>query len=99
MARLKMDSICTSHFTYLTEERSFIAEASDLPGRGRFRRIYDDSCDLGLTLRSQRTGREVDFALFREVRDGSGEDIMHWELRPICVTSDLKDLKVIVFND
>lgn len=60
-----------------------VAEASDLGYHGP-RRIYDDACDVGVAIRSHRTGRLVRFYLDSEDRDHTGEDVAGWRFRPIA---------------
>lgn len=55
-----------------------VAEASDLPAFGR---VYDDACDVGLTVVSTRTGREVVFVVEHTARDNDG-DVIEWVLIP-----------------
>lgn len=74
--------VSTERFTYVPAENMFVTEASDL-GLGHgidFGRVYDDACDVGLTLVSHRTGTRVVFAIeHEERRDG---DLLYWDLRP-----------------
>lgn len=60
---------------------TLVAEAStlryDLP-----RQIYDDACDVGIAIRSDRTGRIVRFYLTGE--DTDGEDVAGWRFEPIA---------------
>jgi hypothetical protein len=71
--------VASDRFTY-TREGGYTAEVSDL-GIAAFGRVYDDACDTGLTLVSQRTGREVVFVVEREDRDAEG-DVTLWKLEP-----------------
>jgi hypothetical protein len=96
----------SKYFTYNAQERLFIAEMSDLDNGGRrepFGRVYDDACDIGMTIVSHRTGAAVVFYLKEEKRDGEG-DMMYWELEvvPECcrgIQSHLKGMKIRIFND
>lgn len=74
--------IAMSRFTWMPESRALVAEASSLPGRGRFHRLYDDACDVGIAIRSSHTGRVVIFALHSVERDSEG-DTMWWNLRAL----------------
>lgn len=96
---LKPNPVPSRHFTRLAGV--LVAEASDL-GREPFGRVYDDACDAGLTIVSERTGREVVFYVEREVRDAERELLYHVLLptpesvrRVGCSPS----LTVHVFND
>lgn len=75
---LKPSPVSTRRFTYLPEDKMFVAEASDLPGFGR---VYDDACDEGLTLVSHQTGTEVVFVVDYVERDREG-DLLYRDLRP-----------------
>jgi hypothetical protein len=86
---LKPNPVSSSRFSWNSEHGEFVAEASDLyrasggitGHTNLFERVYDDACDVGLTIVSAVTGREVVFAVYREVRDPEGE-IVCWELEP-----------------
>ncbi len=92
-------SISTERFTWSNKE--FFAEISSLGVRG-FERIYPDACDVGLSIRSERTGEEVWFYLETEHRDREG-DVTHWTLKPtneaVRKNPGLKGVKMTVFND
>jgi len=70
------------------------AEVSDLPGLSApFRRVFDDSCDYGFAIRSQRTGKVVVFTVVEEL-DAVEGDVGGWYLRSLDGA-----VEVIVFND
>lgn len=69
----------TRQFSYDAATSTFSAEVSSTNG---LHRVYDDACDVGLTLVSSRTGREVVFVVTDEHRDGEG-DVTHWTLRAL----------------
>lgn len=90
-----MNEISSKHFSYHAKTREMTTFASDLPNRGRFERIYPDACDVGLRIRSEKTGRSVTFAVYRqEIRDG---DLCYWELRPIGPNAP--NVKMRIWND
>lgn len=93
MSVLKPSRVSTDAFTFIPERNVFVAEASDLPP---FERVFDDACDEGLTLVSAKTGREIVFAVHREVSNGEGE-LLYWELR--AATPNESAVTVRVFND
>lgn len=80
----------TEKFNYDAATNTFSADMSDLghdPARvssPRFplSRIWDDAMDLGMILRSHKTGREIYFAVEHEEHDREGE-LLFIELRPI----------------
>jgi hypothetical protein len=80
---LKPSPVSTRQFTRDPSDRlKFIAEISDLGKSFQFGRVYDDACDIGLTLISEWTGVETVFAIHEEIKDGEG-DVTGWELRPV----------------
>lgn len=72
---LKPAPVSHRQFTYDPATLTFSAEISETHGFGR---VYDDSCDDGLTVIG-KTGREVVFVVSREQRDAEG-DIQSWHL-------------------
>lgn len=79
---------------------SLVTEASDLGLRG-FQPLYDDACDVGIALRSHRTGAVTRWHLAEEhVRDG---DITHWTLRPTTESvrqqPQIQHYKLTIYND
>lgn len=85
----------TETLAYDREANLLVGEASTLGLRSgeEFDRVWNDSCDVGLTLVSHRTGQEVVFAVdHEEIRDG---DILYWDLKPVDhVLATLR-----IFND
>ncbi len=82
---------------------TMVAEASDVGYRSPLR-IYDDACDVGIAIRSRRTGRVVRFYLAHEDNDRSGEDIAGWWFKPIAEDArklSVKDrqIDVLIIND
>ena len=91
--------VSTDRFSFDLNDRVFTAELSDLGRDFRFGRVYDDACDVGLTLVSTRTGRRVVFAIENEIRDREGE-LLWIDLRP----ADLREAQILrcnirLFND
>ena len=65
--------VSTRSFYYDSATQTFTAELSGLGKDFCFGRVWDDSCDVGLTLVSSKTGREVVFAIEEERRDRDGD--------------------------
>lgn len=86
---LKPAPVRILQFAYYPPRRMFHGEMSDTHGFGR---VYDDSCDEGLTVVSD-TGREVVFVVHDEHTDAEG-DITHWDLKSTCGT-----YRMVLFND
>lgn len=100
MALLNPSPLPTSRFTWVPAEGLFVAEASDLGRDFRLGQVYDDACDVGLTLVSHVTGARRVFVHTHTERDGEGEFL--WEDFSLVIgasgrTSD--DFRVRIFND
>lgn len=93
MTLLKPVPVSTSRLSWDPVRREFSAELSDLGGR--FGRVWDDSCDEGLTLVSVRTGREVVCAVDSDFRDPDST-VRWWVLKPV---ERGHAWSVVVFND
>jgi hypothetical protein len=91
---LKPTPLHSSKFTF--SKNTFISELSDLGPSARFERVYDDACDIGFSIVSEKTGNHAVFALNRYETDGENDLIaIHFS----CVTPGLKNLKAVLFND
>jgi hypothetical protein len=93
---LKPHRVSSSKFTY--HQGTFVCEDSDFGKVGlidRLGQVYDDACDLGFTIVSQKTGREVVFA--QDGEDRRDGEVMGW--RFVCVTPGHKNLKALIIND
>ena len=93
-ATLTPNPVSTSLFRWKPNGDGF-AEASDLPDRGRFTRVYPDAADVGLTLVSHVTNKQVVCVVTNERYDREG-DLMYWELKPV---GGERDFTVTIFND
>lgn len=91
---LRPAPVSTDRFTYIAARNEFVADASDLP---QLARVFDDACDVGLTLVSAKTGREVVFAVKHEERDREG-DLLWLELGPATTHRHFYGT-VRIFND
>jgi hypothetical protein len=97
MSVLHPTPVSTDRFTFSAAEGLFVAELSDLGRNFRFGQIYDDACDVGLTLVSAKSGREIVFAVEHEERDREG-DLLWIDLAPVRGQSP-GCWKVRLFND
>src|ERR1043166_6184629 len=70
--------VSSKQFTWVPEDRRFVAEESDLGTMGR---VYADACDVGLTLISRTDGEEIVFVVNFTKMDAEG-DIQYWDLIP-----------------
>lgn len=93
---LKPAPVSTRRFS-VAKDGTLVAEISDLNGYGR---VYDDACDVGLTLVSHKTGRQIVFVVEHQERDREWEllfeDLLPADLR---VRREMPNLKVRIFND
>lgn len=94
----------SSEFSYHKESKTFSAELSDFNGRVRkfFGQIYDDACDVGLEVVSNKTGKSVKFYLSEEETDTEGELCLYRFLpldEYVRKNPALAGMSVILFND
>lgn len=93
--------VSSKNFTWVPEERAFVADMSDMP-QGTFCRAYPDAADEGLLLVSVKTGAEVMYVENHQARDAEGE-LKYVEYVP---TKDAarrvpgcRGTRVLLFND
>lgn len=89
--------VSTALFHYDAETKCFSVEDSELQGDGIVEllgRLYDDACDEGFVLVSQRTGKEV--PMFLASIDTNDGDIAGWQFKP---ASPRHSFSVLVIND
>ena len=91
----------SSLFDYDAKREMFSQEASVLQGGMRVSflgSLYDDACDVGMVIVSDRTGKEVPFYLSDTVVSKEGE-VLEWKLRSASNDPSLESLVVVVLND
>ena len=85
-----------SSLKFSFKNNTFVTEASDL-GRGfDLGQVYDDACDKGFTIISEKTGKGAVFVLWKDETDHEGY-IVSWIFK--CVTPGLTNLKAVIFDD
>ena len=93
--------LSSKQFTYDAAKRTFAAEISDFGKNFHFERVYQDACDVGFVMVSERTGKEAAFAVYEEAT--SEGEVTHWVLVPtpeaIRKQRQLAGTKVLIFND
>lgn len=97
-----MASFSTKSFTYNAATRTFITDMSDLDRGSRvevFHQIYPDAADGGLTLISERTMAQIDYAIQSEPDD----DRNYWVLVPAStrgkqIPPGARGTKIIIVN-
>ena len=93
--------VSSKHFTYNPSKNMMVTFISDLgPLQNNiFSQIFDDACDSGFYMVSERTGEKKLFTLSEEVKDSDNDIIVwiftHWDVN---VPSE-KQMKVHVLND
>lgn len=78
---LEPNPVSSASFTYDPHANLLVSEASTV---GCLARVYDDACDVGLTVVSVRTGRKVVYVLDGNIRDSEGEVIVD-VLKPVSL--------------
>ena len=90
---LNPEPISSSKFYF--KSGVFSAEASELRDL-KLSRVYDDACDMGFTIISEKTGKGVVFAQTEDTVDREGDLL---SINFVSVTPGLTHLKVVIFND
>lgn len=88
--------ISTSRFTF--RDGVFLAEISSL-GDFRLGRVFDDACDAGFTLISERTGEAKVFSGPETTRDAEGDILFDEFTEVLDARGTPGTLKVRIFND
>jgi hypothetical protein len=99
MAILHPTPVSSRAFLVIHDERGAIlcADISDFGPEFRMGQVYDDACDAGITVVSERTGKSVVFGIEHTERDREN-DVLWWDLEP----ADLRErtgVRVRLFND
>jgi hypothetical protein len=99
-----MNATINSKQLHRSEGQTFVAELSDFEQTFRFKQIYPDAADEGMTVVSNRTGREVDYVVVK-VDQMPGEDfeIAGWNLEPTAKSlrqvPACRGTKLLIIND
>lgn len=102
--KLNVIEFPSSMFTWSNEGRSACAEASDM-GNRHLQRLYDDACDVGFKMKSEKTGEVVTFVMASPFYHGEGEDkeLAGWHYIPTSESfrnvPNCQNMEVTVFND
>jgi dipeptidyl aminopeptidase/acylaminoacyl peptidase len=102
--RLTLVEHSDKQFTYSNKDKTLVSEASDLDNR-HLERIYDDACDVGFAVKSDKTDSVVVFVMSSPIYHGAGEDreISGWEYEPanfsIRQHPECRGMKAVIFND
>jgi hypothetical protein len=91
-------------FTYSARKNILVADASDLNNR-HLERLYDDACDVGFEVKSERTGKVITFVMVSPFYIGSGEDreVGGWHYVPTTESfrnvPECQGMEAEIFND
>ena len=98
---LRPSRVSIQQFSYFKDNRHLCAEISDLGPGFEFGQVYDDACDVGLTV-IDGYGKEGVFYVEKEQRDDEGE-LQEYILLPTPETirriPKLKGVAIVLFND
>jgi len=102
MTLLRPCPIDIRRFTWSPTTKTLVAEASDLKGLTP-ERVYDDACDVGLTVVSPGKGDkpygQAVFVQDRIEKDAEGDTVAwHYKLAAGQSETDA-DMKVVIYND
>jgi len=102
---IKGSTYSSNLFATSASQKSMIAEISTLEANGSaqvFSQIYDDACDVGFIIHSEKTSMEATFYLDETFRNSDG-DTLEWLLLPTLESQRkfpcLNGFKVVVIND
>lgn len=91
----------SKQFSYNSSDKTLTAEASDLNNK-HLQQIYNDACDVGFAIRSNKTGKVVTYYMTHEEKDNEG-DIKWWIYEPtpesLRRVNECLGTKVMIFND
>ena len=85
-------------------EKTLVSEASDLDNR-HLERLYDDACDVGFSVKSERTGNVIVFVMTSPFYHGHGEDreLAGWHYVPTTESfrnvPECQGMEAKIFND
>lgn len=97
MLRITIPEISTEQMLYNHLTNIMVVDISELPIGGFFP-LYNDALDVGIRIRSHKTGRVYTYYL-DEVAQTDDGDIVQWVLRPISEENRPDLPTLIVFND
>jgi hypothetical protein len=88
-------------FGVSAKQKLLIAEHSDLGNPNLFNRIYDDACDVGISLYNGKTNKKTTWYFLKE--DKWCDEVVAWVFRPIHEdvyrNPALKGWEVRILND
>lgn len=92
--------ISSKDFTWNSKTQTFSTELSEFGHRNArcntLAQIYDDACDIGFVMVSEKTGKEEVFAFVEAKKDEEG-DLQF--LKYVPANPKLRGISVLFFND
>lgn len=100
MTVLTLTPMTTRGITHIPAERMMVTEASTLGFK--LERLYDDACDVGIAIKSTKTGNITTWFLEDTLVDTAENELREWVLAPTTETvrkhRGLIGYKLRVFN-
>lgn len=97
--KLQVKVLSSKMFSYNAHNKEFVGEMSEIGG---FDMLYDDACDLGFAIRSEKTGQIAVYCLYSSSQNKEN-DTIKWLFVPTTETMKripaLRGVNVVVFND
>ena len=98
MNKIIAEKISTKYFHYDKKNKIFSTEHSDLPKFFNFySQIYNDACDSGFILVSEKTGNEALFVFDRE--DKQEDELMGTWFKYCGNCNSLNGTRILIIND
>lgn len=91
------ESVALDLEKFSMHEKTLVAEASDLQWAGMMQ-LYDDACDVGIFIRSHKTGKVEAFYHSDTDMSHDGEDVAGWRFKP-CNRKLTTVTEVLIIND
>jgi hypothetical protein len=90
-------------FTYSPDDKVLTAEASDLDNR-HLQPLYNDACDVGFSVKSEKTGKVVTFVMVSPIYDKSDDcELVGWQYAPTSESfrnvPECQGMEATIFND
>lgn len=96
MSKLSIPLFNTKQFFYRKESSCFVAEISDLPEGPFMGQVYDDACDMGFMMESERTGKKLLFLY--DMSDWNDGEIAGWNFSYDDYENNVH-FKALIIND
>lgn len=102
MAQLEVTRYSSEGISHSAHRGILVCEASDI-GLRRFEPLYDDACDVGISLINPRTGNVTRWFLSETLKDPVEGETLGWVLKPTTETirkqPELANYQFRILND